>query len=182
MRKTIVLILTMMVFTFISCKKQDKSPQQNVEAPSVTLHAAVVMGDLEAIRQHIKIGSDINVFEPQNASTPLITAAALGKTEAAKILIDAGADLDYQNKDGSTALHTAAFFCNQDIVELLLKKGADKTLRNKNGQTAYEIMILPFEVVKGAYDAFAVELEPLGVKLDYDHIKATRPKIEEMLK
>jgi ankyrin repeat protein len=181
-------MLALVLFALVGCGSKYKSPQHleesqtTVSAPQVDLHTAVVMGDLEAIRQHIKIGSDIDVFEPTRASTPLITAAALGKTEAATILIDAGADLDYQNNDGSTALFTAAFFCNVEMVEILLEKGADKNLKNNTGQTAYDIANLPFEVVKGAYDAFQAELEPTGMKLDYNHIETARPKIAAMLK
>ena len=188
MKTIATVILALMLFTFVGCGNQDKSPQQSAEsqttvsAPKVDLHTAVVIEDLEAIRQHIKAGSDLNVLEPSRASTPLITAAALGKTEAAKILIDAGADLNYQNNDGSTALHTAAFFCSVEIVKALLEKGADKSLKNRMGQTAYEIVNLPFENVKGVYDAIGAELKPTGLKLDYDHIKAARPKIAEMLK
>ena len=188
MRTITTVISALMLFAYIGCGNQDESQQQSAESqktvsvPKVDLHSAVVLGDLEAIRQHIKAGSDLNVLEPSRASTPLITAAALGKTEAAKILIDAGADLNYQNNDGSTALHTAAFFCRIEIVEALLEKGADKTLKNKTGKTAYEIVSLPFEVIKGAYDAIGAELKPTGIKLDYDRIKAARPKIAEMLK
>lgn len=188
MRTITTVMLTLMLFTFVGCGTQDKSPQPSaksqttVSAPTVDLHSAVVTDDLEAIRQHIKAGSDLNVLEPTRASTPLITAAYLGKTEAAKILIDAVADLNLKNNDGSTPLHTAAFFCHVEIVEALLEKGADKTLKNKVGKTAFEIVEHPFEDVKGAYDAIGAGLKPLGLKLDYDHIKTTRPKIAEMLK
>jgi hypothetical protein len=148
----------------------------------VDLHTAVILENLEAIGQHIEAGSDLNVLEPSRASTPLITAAALGKTEAARMLIDAGADLDYQNNDGSTALHTAALFCRVEIVEALLEKGADKTLKNNTGSTALDIVELPFEVLKPTYDALQVNLKPAGVVLDYEYLEATRPKIAEMLK
>jgi ankyrin repeat protein len=221
MRTITTVILALMLFTFVGCGNQDKSPRQSAESqttvsvPKVDLHSAVVTDDLETIRQHIKAGSDLNVLEPSRASTPLISAAAFGKTEAAKILIEGGADLNYQNVDGSTALHTAAvfgntdvakilidagidlnsknntgstalhtaaFFCRIEIVKALLEKGADKTLKNKTGQTAFETVETPFEDVKGVYDAIGAGLKPLGLKLDYDHIKTTRPKIAEMLK
>jgi len=188
MRTITTVILALMLFTLVGCGNQDKSPrhsaesQTTVSAPRVDLHSAVVIGDLEAIRQHVKADSDLNVLEPSRASTPLITAAALGKTEAAKILIDAGADLNYQNIDGSTALHTAAFFCSVEIVEALLEKGADKTLKNKTGKTALDIVELPFEDHKAAYDAIGAGLKPAGLKLDYDHLKTARPKIAEILK
>ena len=188
MRTITTVILALMLFAFVGCGNQDKSPRQTeesqtaVSAPKVDLYSAVIIGDLEAIHQHIKAGSDLNVLEPSRASTPLITAAALGKTEAAKILIDAGADLNYQNNDGSTALHTAAFFCNVNIVEALLEKGADKTLKNKMGRTALDIVELPFEDHKVAYDAIGATLKPAGLKIDYDHLKTARPQIAEMLK
>lgn len=188
MRRITMVFLALALFTFVGCGNQEKSPEQSAEAektvsaPSMDLHSAVVIGDLEALRQHIETGSDLNVLEPSRASTPLITAAALGKTEAAKILIDAGADLNYQNNDGSTALHTATFFCRVEIVEVLLEKGADKTLKNNAGMTALEVAELPFEVVKPAYDAMGVALKPAGVVLDYEYLEATKPKIAELLK
>jgi hypothetical protein len=41
---------------------------------------------------------------------------------------------------------------------------------------------VPFENVKGIYDAVGASLKPLGLILDYEQIKAARPKIAEMLK
>ncbi len=188
MRTLSTVILALMIFAFVGCGSQDESSEQSAETqttlsvPKVDLHSAIVLGDIEVIRQHIEAGSDLNVLEPSRGSTPMLTAAALGKTEAAKILIDAGADLNYQNNDGSTALHTAAFFCRVEIVEALLEKGADKTLKNTAGKTSLEIVEIPFEDVKGFYDAMGAALKPAGVVLDYDRIKTTRPKIAEMLK
>ncbi len=221
MRTVTTLLLVTMLFTYFGCKDQDKSSQKSVEseteisAPRVELHAAVVTDNLKALLQHVKAGSDLNVPEHTRNSSPLITAAALGKFEAAKILVDAGAELNYKNMDGSTALHTAAlfgktdiakilidagadlnirnndestalhtaaFFCRVEIVEALLEKGADKTLKNNIGKTAYEVVQAPFENVKGIYDAIGAGLKPLGLELDYDYIKTTRPKIAEMLK
>ncbi|MCP4634745.1 MAG: ankyrin repeat domain-containing protein [candidate division Zixibacteria bacterium] len=188
MKTITTVMLALMLFTLLGCGNQDKSSEQssesqtNVSAPKVDLHTAVVLNDLEAIRKHIEIGSDIDVFEPTRASTPLITAAALGKTEAAKILIDAGADLNYQNNDGSTSLHTAAFFCSAGIVKALIEKGVNKTLKNSTGMTALEIVELPYEDHKAAYDVIGAGLKSAGFKIDHDHLKTTRPQIAEMLK
>jgi ankyrin repeat protein len=76
--------------------------------------------------------------------------AQFGKTEMAKVLIEAGGDLNFQNNDGSTALHTAAFFCRPEIVRVLLDKGADKTIKNKFGATAYQSVAGPFIDVKNS--------------------------------
>ena len=47
------------------------------------LHEAVIQGDLEAVNQHISLGSDIDIIEPSGGSSPLITAAVFGKAEIA---------------------------------------------------------------------------------------------------
>jgi len=155
--------------------------QEEVSAPKTSLHMAVIEGNLEAVKQHIKAGSDLNVVEPSGGSSPLITAAVFGKTEEAMALIKAGADVNFQNKEGSTPLHTAAFFCRTDIVEFLLQNGADASIRNNAGSTALESVTAPFEVVNGIYDYFQNTLGPLGLVLDYQEIKSTRPKIALML-
>ena len=184
MKTIITIVLAIILFAHLSCENQDESAESKtiVEKPKMDLFSAVVLGDLEVIRQHVKAGSDLNVVEPSRLSTPLITAIAFGKTEAAKILIDAGADLNYQNNDGSTALHTAAFFCRVKIVKSLMEKGADKSLKNKMGRTALDVVEIPFEDFKVAYDAIGAQLKPAGFKIDYDHVKTARPRIAEILK
>jgi ankyrin repeat protein len=112
----------------------------------------------------------------------LISASLFGKTAMAKMLIEAGADVNFQNNDGSTALHTASFFCRPEIVKMLLDKGADKTIKNKYGQTAYETVAGSFADVKPVYDGLGKMLEPMGLKLDYTYIEKTRPEIAATLK
>ena len=149
--------------------------------PVIGLHEAVIRGNLEAIRQHIEVGSDLNEKELSGGSSPLITAITFGKTDIAMALIEAGADVNYKNKEGSTPLHTAAFFCRTEIVEVLLDKGADKNLKNNTGATARESVAAPFEEVKGIYDYLVKAFGPLGLELDYEQIKITRPIIAELI-
>ena len=150
--------------------------------PIADIHGAVISDNIEAVKKYIKDGGDLNVRDPFGGSSPLITAAVFGKTEMAKVLLEAGADINFQNNDGSTALITAAFFCRPDIVTLLLDKKADKTIVNKYGTTAYDNVAGPFEQMKEAYDMMGAVLSPMGLKLDYDYIKKTRPEIAAMLK
>jgi len=176
---TAILVVTLLTFT--GCGKQESS-QTAPKPPSVGLHEAAALGNLEAIRQHNKAGSDLNEKEPSRGSSPLITATAFGQTEAARVLIEAGADVNYKNNEGSTPLITAAFFCRTEIVKALLDNGADKNARNNAGRTALESVSAPFDDVKGIYDKFRAVLGPLGIELDYERIKMTRPKIAEMLR
>ncbi len=146
------------------------------------LHQAAMQGDVDAARELIAAGADLNARESMGGSSPLITAATFGHTGVAKALIAAGADVDQLNNEGSTALMTAAFFCRTEIVEALLAAGADKSIRNAGGATALDIVSAPFAAMRGFYDMVGAALGPYGLELDYERIERTRPRIAEMLR
>lgn len=173
-------ILLGFILAMASTSCTPKSDAQS-SAPDVDIHTAVVTGNKEALLQHIKAGSNINEKDPFGGSSPLISAAVFGKPEEARILIDAGADLNFQNNDGSTALHTAAFFCRPEIVKMLLDKGADKTIKNKFGATPYMSVAGSFEETRPSYDVMSKILGPMGLKLDYAYLEKTRPEIATLL-
>lgn len=165
-----------------SCGSESQTKKPAKEAPSVDIHTAVITDNIEALKQHIAAGTNINEKDPFGGSSPLISASLFDKKEAAKILLDAGADINFQNSDGSTALHTAAFFCRPEIVKLLLEKKADKTLKNKYGATSYENVSGSYADLKSTYEMLEKMLAPMGLKLDYAYIEKTRPEIAQMLK
>lgn len=189
--KTVVTVMAIVFVIGTAFQKTQAEPQrmdlqpvgvnQPLNQQQMSLHAAVITGNLEVLKYHIQSGTDLNEKEPEGGSSPLITAAMFGKTEAALTLIQAGADINQTNNDGSTALHTAAFFCRTEIIEALLANGADKTIKNKAGATAAESVSAPFEAVKPIYDYFCKVYEPLGFKLNYERLQATRPIVAEML-
>ncbi len=190
LKKNVVLKVaaaSLLVFAFFAVtrsgnqKTQSTVSQSDALPPNVELHEAVIQGNVEAVRQHIKAGSDMDEKEPSGGSSPLITAAAFGKTEIALVLIEGGADVNFQNDEGSTPLHTAAFFCSVQIVEALLANGADQQIQNNEGSTALDAVTAPFEAVKKVYDYFQNTLGPLGLQLDYEQIQKDRPRIAEML-
>jgi len=180
---TQIAFFTLLIATFSCAQKKDaSSTKSDVKSPEVDIHTAVITDNLAALKQHIAAGTNINEKDPFGGSSPLISAALFGKTEAAKILINAGADVNFINNDGSTALHTSAFFCCPEIVKMLLDKHADKTIKNKYGATAYESVVGPYDQVKSVYETMQQMLGPMGLKLDYAYVEKTRPIIAAMLK
>jgi uncharacterized protein len=184
MRRATTAILVVMLLSLAGCGKRENSDAekgQSPKPPGVSIHLAALQGNIDAVRQHINAGSDFNEKDAYGSS-PLIVAVTFGKTEVAKALIGAGADLKIANNEGSTPLHIAAFLCRLEIVEALLDKGADRNAKNNAGRTALESVASPFDDVKGVYDNIGKGLKPLGLKLDYEQIKKTRPRIAEMLR
>lgn len=184
--------IQMLFFTLLltsSCAQSEKKTTSGNTAkttktaskPSVDIHTAVLTGNLEAIKQHIKAGTDLNKKEPMSGSTPLMSAATFNKTEIAKALINANADLSLKNNDGGTALHTAAFFGRIEIVQLLIDAKADKTIRNNFGATPREIVMGDFAQMKPIYEMLTQQLKPMGFTLDIKELQKARPVVAMML-
>lgn len=149
-------------------------------APGIDLWKAVVQGNLDAIRQHVSAGSNLNAKEPTGGCTPLMVAALYGQARAANLLIEAGANINARNNNGGTALHLAALFCRTRSVRLLLDKGADVTVKDIKGDTALDIITAPWTPeLEGVYRYLGgiLELQP-----DLGRLKATRPKIATILR
>ena len=152
-----------------------------VDAPEMDIQTAILSDNLEAVKQHIKAGTDLNKKNAMSGSTPLITAASFGKNKITQVLIDADVDLTLKNNDGATALHTAAFFGRVEIVQMLIDANVDKSIRNNFGATARESVMGPFADMQPIYEMLQQQLEPLGMQLDLVEIEKSRPVIAMML-
>ncbi len=161
--------------------EKNETAKVTVEKPKMDIPTAILSGNLEVVKQHIKAGSDINKKDQLTGSTPLITAVTFGKTEIAKALIAANADLSLKNNDGSTALHVAAFFCRIEIVQMLIDAHADKTIKNNFGATPRQTVLVPFEEMKPVYVMLQQQLEPFGLKIVLNEVEKSRPVVAMML-
>ena len=182
-----ILSLCLMATLILACSHNNNSTEgieknTSEQVPKVDIHTAVLYGNIAAVNQHIKAGTNLNTKEPLGGSTPLISAITFNHTEIAKALMDADVDLEVQNNDGSTALHVAAFFCRIELVQLLVDANVDQSKRNNFGATALEIISGPFDEIKPVYEMMQVQLSPLGLKLDLTEIEKKRPIVAEILK
>ncbi len=92
--------------------------------PSVDLHKAAKEGNIEAVKQHLAAGTDVNAKDIQGY-TPLHHAANGGHKEIADLLIANGADVNAKDGGLVPPLHYAAAFGQKEVAELLIAKGAD---------------------------------------------------------
>ena len=64
------------------------------KAPDISIWDAAEDGNIEAVKQHIAAGTDVNAKDDQFGGTPLLAAAMKGHKEVAELLIDKGADVN----------------------------------------------------------------------------------------
>ena len=100
----------------------------SVEQPSISIHKAVSIGDIEAVRQHLAIGTDPNLKFPV-VNPPLFFAGP--DIDMLTLLVQNGADVN-DIGHGMTALHK---YSNPESVRFLVGKVEDVNAIDDFGDT-----------------------------------------------
>ena len=104
-----------------------KPESPTTKAPDISIHDAAGFGKIEAVKQHIAAGTDVNALNESRLGqhrTPLHYAARWGHKEVVEILIAAGADVNVKFEDGKTALNWVS---SRGEIAALLRKHGGKT-------------------------------------------------------
>ncbi len=109
------------------------------------LFLAIVNENVEIIKALLAKNADVNTPGKVGdlIQTPLVYAVALGNKEIGKILLDAGADLHFEQGDicTSEALFYAALTRNYDLCSFLVDSKINLDARYRHGQTVLHILL-----------------------------------------
>jgi ankyrin repeat protein len=152
--------------------------------------AEMIVGEIKKSKPNLNLVSDLIVLganldwqDEKWGWTPLHLAAIKGNEETARMLIDAGADLNLQDEDGYTPLNWAARVGKIEIVRMLIAAGADVNLQNEDGWTPLHLAAFTggLEIARMLIDAGAnVNVQGEDGKLPYD--LTTNQELQNLLK
>ena len=102
--------------------EEAKLKPSTAKAPDISIFDAAKTGNIEAVKQHLAEGADVNA-KGKNSWTPLHWAAGVGHTEVVVLLIAKGANVNAKDDNGETPLNWAIFNDETEIAVLLRKHG-----------------------------------------------------------
>ncbi len=137
-----ILITTIVAVVLVGCGSS---------VPDQTIHEAAHSGDIEAVKQHLAAGTDVNVLGDEDyEAPPLYWAAHGGHKEIVELLIANGANLNLRSgmvvktEDGSVGEQAAQRMMNNRTpldmaLDGLLKQEIADLLRKHSGKTGDEL-------------------------------------------
>lgn len=108
------------------------------------IHEAAALGRAERLRELVDADPACVNARASDGFTPLHYAAFFDGIEAARLLVEGGADVDAYARNEQlevTPLHSAAAARRPEIARLLLEHGADPNARQRGGFTAMDAAV-----------------------------------------
>jgi hypothetical protein len=106
-----------------------------------SLHNAASNGDMEQVGRllHGPARKYVDLNGPDEEGTaPIIYASCFGHLDVVSALLEAGAEVDRQDKNQWTPLMWAMTNRHKDIAKILLDNGASPTVKSSSGRTAFD--------------------------------------------
>ena len=98
-------------------------------------------GDVPALTEMLAGGREVlSAVVDGDRRSGLHFAAALGNLDMTRLLVEAGADVDLQDKEGYTPMHMAAGYSHTAPMGILLEAGANPEVRDKTGRDVVRLI------------------------------------------
>ena len=102
----------------VGCGESQSPEPPTAKAPDISIHFAAGKGNIEAVKQHLAAGTDVNA-RGRNGWTPLHEAVSGGHNEIVELLIAGAADVNAKDVGGYTSLD----YAEGEHADLLRKHG-----------------------------------------------------------
>ncbi|KAI0999942.1 hypothetical protein K3495_g8256 [Podosphaera aphanis] len=145
------------------------SDTEKKEALQKALNMAASNGDVERIERILngKARHLVDLDAPdEEGTTPLIYASCFGHEAVVSALLDAGANVDYQDRNQWSALMWAMTNRHKSISKALLDRGASVDVKSASGRTAFDF-VSPDSDLSGYLQNSGYNIGTVGVTDDF---------------
>lgn len=152
------ILIYALLFLIVGCAGLQKSFRDNA------LWSSVYTQQEDLVTINIKSGADPNFIGPYDVPV-LVEACAKDQASVTIVLklLEAGADVNIQTRNGDTCLHWAVSKKHTALIKVLVNSGASLNISNFQGSTALEMAIM------------SASVELVNILLDADSYPAPFP-------
>ncbi len=122
-----LLLTTIAAVLLVGCGESQPPERPTAKPPDISIREAVKTGNIEAVKQHLDAGADVNA-KGKYGRTPLHYADTRGLKKIIELLIARGADentkIEVGDYKGQTPLDGAIQWDRTETAALLRKHGA----------------------------------------------------------
>ena len=140
-------------------EKYNVGPIMNRRGGCSSIFAAALVNDnlnFEKMQLLVKYGLNIKNFSTCNKKENILAGPVYWKKpKILKLLLDHGADVNYQDEKGYDALGSAVVANNVEMVKILLQAGANPNLADNLGETAIFYALKNIDIFKMLLEAGA---------------------------
>ncbi|GEB34647.1 MULTISPECIES: ankyrin repeat domain-containing protein [Brevibacillus] len=136
---------------------------------------AAAEGNIEALKQHLEQGVDINARNRQKR-TAILTAAMHDHLDAVSFLIEAGADIDLQDETCFNPFLYACIHNKLELVQMMVKAGTNLELLTRFGGVG-----LTPACEKGHVDIVRELLTTTDINVNHTNFVGWTPLIEAII-
>ena len=134
-----------------------------------SFHNAASNGDVDQVTRllHDPVRKYVDINGPDEEGTaPIIYASCFGHQDVVLALLEAGAEVDRQDKNQWTPLMWAMTNRHKDIAKMLLDKGASPTVKSSSGRTAFDFAA-PNSEISDFLNQNGYHIGDIGVEDDF---------------
>lgn len=146
-----------------------------------SLNMAASNGDVNIVKRLVsgKAKDFVDVNAPDEEGTaPLIYASCFGHQEVVQTLLNAGADVDKQDRNQWSALMWALTNRHKNIAKIMLDHGASPEVKSSTGRTAYDFIAPNSEISEYLHDS-GYHIGRAGVADDFYSSGLSQDRFEE---
>ena len=124
-------------------EERKRGPKGLLPLPRTPLHYAAFWGLFPLVEFLVtKHPQDVSSRTSFDNATPLHLAGQMGHAKISRFLLERGADVTAQDKNGSTPLHLSSQCEQLEVVVMLIEHGADVTAQNEDRSTPLHLALL----------------------------------------
>jgi hypothetical protein len=135
------------------------------------LHLAAALGNQDAVEKILKLGAPVDQLL-YDRSTPLMEAAANGRTHIMEIFLAKGADFSLKNGSGSRAIDLAVSMNHPDVARLLLAR--DGAIGKNETGLLYSLVGLGDAILLRDFLKAGASISPKGIKSDDPYLSGRK--------